>query len=99
MDEYLSLYKNAVKWTIENPEEAGKLVEKHTLGLNAAIASASIPNGEYVFIPAQDSIKNIEFLLQIFLNANPESVGGKLPEKTFYYNPNFKYKKWKKKSQ
>ncbi|MCF0125430.1 MAG: ABC transporter substrate-binding protein, partial [Clostridia bacterium] len=23
VDEYLSLYKNAVKWTIENPEEAG----------------------------------------------------------------------------
>lgn len=81
---YLSVYEDAVRWTLKNPSEAGILVEKHTLGLNAQIAAASIPNGAYVFVPAEKSHSQIENLLQIFLSQNPDSIGGKLPDETFY---------------
>ena len=84
--EYLSVYKKAVKWTNANPSEAGALVEKHTLGLNAAIAAASIPEGHYVFIPAKDARKKIENLLSLFIKENPEYIGGKMPDENFYYN-------------
>ncbi|MCQ2573671.1 MAG: ABC transporter substrate-binding protein [Treponema sp.] len=84
--EYLSIYEKAVKWTNENPKEAGVLVEKHTLGLNASIAAASIPNGHYVFIPAKYAREKIENLLSLFMKENPEAIGGKLPDETFYYN-------------
>ncbi len=82
--EYLALYKKAVQWTCSNPKEAGLLVEKHTLGLNANIAAASIPNGRYVFIPASQGKDRIESILKLFQNQNPESVGTKLPDSEFY---------------
>lgn len=81
---FLEKYREAVRWTKENPKEAGRLVEKHTLGLNAEISEASIPNGNYVFVPAKEAKKNIEQLLELFLNENEDSTGGKLPEKDFY---------------
>lgn len=88
ISEYLKDYKAAVEWTCANPAEAGELVEKHTLGLNAKIAAASIPNGRYCFVPAEDSVAQMEKLLALFLKENEESVGGKLPEKNFYFSMN-----------
>jgi len=85
IEEYLSAYEKAVSWTNENPDAAGVLVEKHTLGLNAKIAAASIPKGNYVFIPAKKSRPQIENLLKIFEKENPESIGGKLPDTSFYF--------------
>ena len=84
IEAFLSEYKTAVTWTNENPTEAGRLVEKHTLGLKANIASASIPNGAYVFYSAKDSKKKIENLLKIFLDQNEDSIGGKLPGNDLY---------------
>lgn len=85
ISKYLEDYRAAVEWTCRNPGEAGELVEKHTLGLNAKIAAASIPDGRYCFISAQDSVPQIEKLLAMFLKENEESVGGKLPGKEFYF--------------
>lgn len=82
--EYLSLYEEAVQWTNKNPAQAGLLVEKHTLGLNAEIAAASIPNGRYVFFTTAERKTQIENILSLFQKQNPESVGQKLPDSGFY---------------
>lgn len=81
---YLKKYRNAVEWTNKNPADAGLLVERHTLGLNAQVSAASIPNGRYVFVPAEKARPNMERLFEIFLKQNPESIGGKLPADDFY---------------
>lgn len=81
---YLANYEKAVKWTLENPVEAGNLVEKHTLGLTASITAASIPSGAYVFTPAKKARSQMEKLLDIFYKKDPDSVGGKLPGEDFY---------------
>lgn len=85
VDAYLEMYKKAVQWTNENPDVAGGLVEKHTLGLNSKIATESIPNGAYVFVSGKNSKPQMENLLKIFLQQNPESIGGKIPRDDFYY--------------
>ena len=81
---YLKKYRTAVEWTNRNPSDAGVLVEKYTLGLNAQVSAASIPNGRYVFVPAKKARPIMERLFQIFLNQNPDSIGGKLPAEDFY---------------
>lgn len=84
IENYLLEYEKAVKWTLENPSEAGRLVEKHTLGLTASITAASIPEGCYVFTRAEETRPQIEKLLGIFYERDPDSIGGKLPGEDFY---------------
>jgi NitT/TauT family transport system substrate-binding protein len=74
-----------VDWTVSNPSEAGNLVQSHTLGLQAPIASKVIPNGAYVFIPAHEARPQLEELFSIFLDFAPEAIGGTLPGDSFYF--------------
>ncbi len=83
--QFLSAYKNAIAWTNENPAEAGQLVEKHTLGLTAAIASKAIPNAAFTFVSATEARPEVEKLLSLFLEFAPESIGGSLPSDAFYF--------------
>lgn len=81
---FLKSYENAISKTNNNPSEAGRLVEKHTLGLNAEIAEKAIPNCNFIYSDASHSKDQIESLLKIFYELNPESIGGKLPDESFY---------------
>jgi len=80
----LDAYEASILWVKKNPVEAGALVEKHDLGLKAAIASAAIPRSAYVFIPAQKAREDVEALLSVFFEIAPKSIGGKLPDESFY---------------
>jgi NitT/TauT family transport system substrate-binding protein len=78
--------QETIEWTNANPTEAGALVQKHTLGLQAPIAARSIPNSAFVFSTALASRQSVEKLLGIFLAADQTSIGGKLPDDGFYFN-------------
>mgnify|MGYP003457239819 FL=1 len=82
---FLEDYEDSYKWTISNSVKAGKLFEKHNMGLASGIVTASIPNANYVFIKAKDAKKSCEDLLTIFLQNDEKSIGGKLPDSDFYY--------------
>lgn len=77
-------YEASVAWVKTHPGEAGTLVEKHDLGLKAAIASAAIPRSAYVFVPARAARPDVEALLSVFLSIAPKSIGGRLPSSDFY---------------
>ena len=78
--------KEAVEWTVAHPSEAGALVQNHTLGLQAPIATKVIPNGAYVFIPAKEAQFQLEELYSIFLEFAPDAIGGELPSDNFYFD-------------
>ncbi len=80
----LDAYAESIDWVKANPAEAGILVEKHELGLKAAVAAAAIPRSAYVFTPAPKARPDVEALLSVFLKIEPKSVGGKLPDPGFY---------------
>lgn len=82
---FLASYKLSSEWTVANPVEAGQLVEKNNIGLNAAVASKAIPNGAYVFMSAIDGRESLESLFSIFLSFDAASIGGKLPDDGFYF--------------
>jgi NitT/TauT family transport system substrate-binding protein len=83
----LDSVKASVEWVRSNPEVAGRLVEKHELGLKAPVVSAAIPRSNYVFIPAQEARPALEALYRAFLEFAPASIGGSLPKDDFYYRP------------
>ena len=82
---FLSEYDRAVNWTMANPDKAGSLCEKHNLGLAGDIVTKAIPVSNYTFIPAASARKSLEKLLNLFLENNQASIGGKLPDEGFYY--------------
>jgi NitT/TauT family transport system substrate-binding protein len=82
----LESVKASIEWVRANPAEAGLLAEKHALGLRARVLSAAIPKSNYVFIPAVEARPGIEALFKAFLEFAPASVGGALPEDSFYFS-------------
>lgn len=82
---FLEAYRNSIEWTVSHPQDAGALVEKHSMGLKAPIAAKSIPQAQYVFISATEGKAAIENLLDVFLEYAPVAVGGKLPDEGFYF--------------
>jgi NitT/TauT family transport system substrate-binding protein len=59
-------------------------VEKHDLGLRAAVVRDAIPQSNYVFIPAVQARESLETLFGAFLEFSPASIGGSLPGDDFY---------------
>ena len=87
VEKILDAAKNSIEWVTAHPAEAGQLAEKHELGISAAIAAAAIPKSNYVFIPAieAEAKASLEALLGAFLENDPVSIGGALPEDKFYF--------------
>lgn len=81
---FMKAYESSIAATLADPVASGMLVEKHDLGLKAAVASAAIPVCAFAFIPAPEARASIEALLSVFLKAAPASVGGRLPDEAFY---------------
>ena len=77
-------YRASLEWAVSHPTEAGSLVEKHGLGVKAAVAAAAIPKSAYKFTQATAARPSIEALLRAFLEASPASIGGRLPPDSFY---------------
>lgn len=83
--EITAAFEDSITWTEANPIEAGKLVEKYTLGLQGAIAAKVIPVGAFVFTPASEAKESLESLYNVFMTFSPEAIGGSLPTSDFYF--------------
>ncbi len=80
----LDAVKASIASTLRDPAAAGSLVEKHGLGLTAAIAAAAIPRCNFVYTEATKARPEVEALLKEFLASAPASIGGALPDDAFY---------------
>jgi NitT/TauT family transport system substrate-binding protein len=78
-------YMASIARTVQEPSESAKLIETLDLGMRAVIAEAAIPKSAYVYLRASYARSSIEAMLSLFLEADPISVGGKLPDEKFYY--------------
>ncbi|MEG2074540.1 MAG: ABC transporter substrate-binding protein, partial [Angelakisella sp.] len=54
----------------------------------AAVAKKAIPKCNIVFLAGEDMKQAASGFLKVLFDANPQSVGGKLPDEEFYYNCN-----------
>jgi NitT/TauT family transport system substrate-binding protein len=78
-------YRDSIEKTVQEPANSAKLIESLDLGMKAAVAEAAIPKSAYVYQRASDVRGSIEAMLRLFLEADPISVGGRLPDEKFYY--------------
>lgn len=82
--DFLNDYENSTKYVNASIDEAAALIEKHDI-FKAAVAKKAIPYCNITFIQGNDMKSNISSYLNVLFNANPKSVGGKLPDDNFYY--------------
>lgn len=81
---FLADYKSSTEYVNKNVDEAASLVEKHDI-FKADIAKAAIPYCNITFIDGNEMKSDISSYLNVLKDANPQSIGGKLPNDDFYY--------------
>ncbi len=84
--EFLDEYKASTEYVNANVEEAAVWVENYGIVANAAIAARAIPACNITDIEGNEMKAKINGYLQVLFDANPQSVGGALPEDDFYFN-------------
>lgn len=81
---FLKEYQTALQWVNSHPQEAGRLIAKYRIIPDPDAAAKAIPLCHFKFektFPIKDKI--IKYL-EIFHGFNPLTVGGKLPDETFF---------------
>lgn len=84
-DAFLAEYETAIATTNENPKETAVLVEKFGILPKAAIAEKAIPTCHIVYMDGDKMEQAITPFYQILFDANPKSLGAKMPDEAFYY--------------
>ncbi|PAB59892.1 ABC transporter substrate-binding protein [Anaeromicrobium sediminis] len=85
VEQFLKEYENSIKWTSENVVEASKLIEKFEILPSAKMAELAIPKSNLVYIDSKDSKDMLDKFYELLMNFNPKSIGGKIPDESFYY--------------
>lgn len=82
---FLSDYADSVEWVNANTAEAAKLIADAGIVGDAAIAEKALPQCNIVFQTGDEMKTNIGAYLSVLFEQEPKSVGGKLPDDSFYY--------------
>lgn len=84
--QFLKDYAQSTEYVNANVSDAAALVEKHDI-FKAAVAEKAIPYCNIKFMEGNEMKTNIHSYLEVLNKANPQSVGGQLPDDNFYYMP------------
>ena len=84
VNNFLNEYMQSVDFTNNNIDEAAKLIAENEI-VAEEVAKKAIPECNITFIEGNDMKEKLDSYLQVLYDANPNSVGGKLPDEAFYY--------------
>lgn len=78
-------YAKSMAWYKANPKEAGEIMVKTIPMLDAEGVADSIAHTQLNVVPAKEAQKDLETFYDILKSNNPKTIGGKLPDESFYY--------------
>ena len=81
---FLEAYADSVAFVNENVDEAAALVGGYDI-VPEAVAKTALPACNITMISGAEMTEKLSGYLQVLYDANPEAVGGALPEEGFYY--------------
>ena len=86
VESFLADYQDSVDYVIGAPAEAAQVVAEYGITPNAAIAEAAIPKCALVCITGAGEMRGaIQGYFEVLYQANPDSIGGIMPDDPFYY--------------
>lgn len=77
-------YEKSLNWYKNNPKEAAKMIVEEMPMLDELGVEHSIKHVQLNTVSAQDSKKDLEFFYKLLERNNPKTIGGKLPNESFY---------------
>ena len=84
VDEFLDEYEDSIEDAVENIEKTSELLGKYNI-IKTEVALKSIPNMNLYYMDEEELRDSMSEYLTILFNANPQSVGGKIPGEDFFY--------------
>lgn len=85
--EYLNMAGRSVAWTLNNMSDAASLYEELGTFLNNEVGLDALPYISAVNLTGETMRTALSGFVEELYRANPESVGGALPDDGFYYLP------------
>ncbi len=82
---FMKEYQKTLEWTVANPIKTALNAEEENFSLKKEVIIKAVPNCAFTYIPAKKAKKDIEALLEIFLQNEETSIGGTLPDEGFYF--------------
>mgnify|MGYP003558389325 FL=1 len=82
---FLKEYEASINAANNDIETTSALCEQYGIIPKAPVAKKAIPNCNIAYIDGADMKESVSANLQIFFDANPKSIGGKLPSDDFYF--------------
>lgn len=83
---FLRDYKEAVNFVNANPSEAAQMIADAEIVADAAVAEKAIPRCNIIFLSGSEAESALNKFYSVLFEMEPKSLGGKLPDETFYYN-------------
>ncbi|MCL2168657.1 MAG: ABC transporter substrate-binding protein [Defluviitaleaceae bacterium] len=84
---FLEELEASVNFTRNNVEAAAELAVTHDIIPAAPVARLAIPRSNVTFISSNTMQTYLSSLLEVFYTQLPQSVGGSLPDASFYFIP------------
>lgn len=84
VEEFLKEYEESVDFVNENLKDAAELVVKFGIMPNAELAQMAIPKCHIVYEASNDAKAPLKQFYEILEQADPKSIGGKVPDEGFY---------------
>lgn len=86
VENFLADYQKSVTEVTDDPVQAAETVAKYEITPTAQIAQAAIPKCALVCVTGVNNIRNtIQGYYGVLFQANPQSIGGSIPDDGFYY--------------
>ena len=82
--DFMEDYKESIEFTNKNIDKAAKLIGQFNI-VPEVVAKKAIPHCNITYIDGQEMKNNLSAYLKILYDANPKSIGGKMPGEDFYY--------------
>ncbi len=83
--DFLTEYEASIQQAIDDVDGTAALCEKYGIIPKAAVAKQAIPRCNLTFVAGDEMKNRIGGYLEVLFTANPQSIGGKLPDDAFYY--------------
>ncbi len=82
---FLKEYQSSIDYVNNNIKDASQLVAKYQITGSAEIAAAAIPDSKLVCITGSKIKSSIDGYYKVLFDADPSSIGGRMPNDDFYY--------------
>lgn len=82
---FMKDYEESIRFVNDRPDESAVLLEKYDIISDIQIALKAIPRCSLCFVTGAENQKMLKNYFEVLFEANPKSVGGKIPDEQIYY--------------